>query len=169
MEENIDKRLDLKEKVNNLYQKNKIKILSIISIIILAIFLVIFLGINKKKNNMLVSEKYIEAGIHLSENQNEKAKIILKEIIYEKNDFYSVLALNTILEKNLEDNKNEILNFFNEIEKLKLSNEQKDIVKFKKALYLLKIAELKEANNLLKQLVDTNSNLKKLAKEILTK
>ena len=49
MEENIDKRLDLKEKVNNLYQKNKIKILSIISIIILAIFLVIFLGINKKK------------------------------------------------------------------------------------------------------------------------
>ena len=118
---------------------------------------------------MLVSEKYIEAGIHLSENQNEKAKIILKEIIYEKNDFYSVLALNTILEKNLEDNKNEILNFFNEIEKLKLSNEQKDIVKFKKALYLLKIAELKEANNLLKQLVDTNSNLKKLAKEILTK
>ena len=94
MEENIDTRLDLKEQVNNLYQKNKIKILSIISIIILAIFLVLFLGINKKKNNILVSEKYIEAGIHLSENQNEKAKIILKEIIYEKNDFYSVLALN---------------------------------------------------------------------------
>ncbi len=169
MEENQDKNLEFKNKLIIFYQKNKLTIYSILSLIIITIFIIFFLQINKKKENILVSEKYIESGIYLSVGQNEKGKQLLKDIIFDKNNFYSVLALNVILEKNLETNKDEIIKYFKVIEKLKLSKEQKDLVKFKKALYLLKMSDLEEGNNLLEQLSNSESNLKKLADEILNK
>ena len=169
MEENQDKNLEFKNKLIIFYQKNKLTIYSILSLIIITIFIIFFLQINKKKENILVSEKYIESGIYLSVVQNEKGKQLLKDIIFDKNNFYSVLALNVILEKNLETNKDEIIKYFKVIEKLKLSKEQKDLVKFKKALYLLKMSDLEEGNNLLEQLSNSESNLKELADEILNK
>ena len=49
----------------------------------------------------MISEKYVKAGILLSNNKNEKAlKNYYEEIILSKNKFYSILALNTIIEKN---------------------------------------------------------------------
>ena len=53
-----------------------------------------------EKNNILIGEKYVEAGLKLSSNQTDKAKEIYEEIIYSKNNFYSILALNAIIEKN---------------------------------------------------------------------
>ena len=41
--------------------------------------------------------------------KNEKSKIIYEEIILSKNQFYSILALNNILEKKLETDKNKIV------------------------------------------------------------
>ena len=77
----------------------------------------------------------------MTTNQSDKAKQILKDIIYKKDKFYSVLSLNLILEKNLEIEKDEILKYFSIIESLKLSKDQKDLVKFKKGLYLLKMSD----------------------------
>ena len=93
----------------------------------------------------------------------------MKDIIYKKDKFYSVLSLNLILEKNLEIEKDEILKYFSIIESLKLSKDQKDLVKFKKGLYLLKMSDPEEGYKLLKQLVNSDSNLKKLAQEVLNK
>ena len=39
-------------------------------------------------------------------------KILFEEIILSKNKFYSILALNTILEKKLEKDKNKIIKIF---------------------------------------------------------
>ena len=60
-----------------------------------------------KKKNEIISEKYIQAGLYLSSNEMKNAKKIYEEIIESKNKFYSILALNTILEKNLESNDKE--------------------------------------------------------------
>ena len=96
---------------------------------------VIFLNIYNKKQNSLIAEKYIQAGIFLSMEENEKSKKIYEDIILSKNKFYSILSLNTILEKNLEEDKNKILYYFSVLESLNLSIEQQNLIKFKKSLY----------------------------------
>ena len=67
-----------------------------------------------------------------------KCKKIYEDILKSNNRFYSTLALNNIIEKNLENNDDKILEYFDTIEKLQKNKEQKDILKFKKALFLLK-------------------------------
>ena len=63
-----------------------------------------FLDYSKSNKNEKISEQYIKAGIHLTSNEKEKSKLIYKEIILSKNKFYSVLALNSIIENELEEN-----------------------------------------------------------------
>ena len=55
--------------------------------------------------------------------RKKKAKILFEEIILTKNKFYSVLALNTIVEKNLILNEKKIIEYF---ETLKNSSSNKD-------------------------------------------
>ena len=74
-----------------------------------------------------------------SQYDEEKSKNLYEEIILSKNKFYSVLALNMILEKELEENQDKVLNYFKIVENLNISKEQKDLIKFKKALFLIKI------------------------------
>ena len=71
------------------------------------------------KKNQFISEKYIQAGLFLNLNKNNESKEILEEIILSKNKFYSVLSLNVILEKNLENDKQKILEYFEIVEDLK--------------------------------------------------
>ena len=116
-----------------------------------------------------MSEKFVKAGLYLSSNNREKSKDLYEEIILSKNKFYSILALNTILEKDLVTDKNKIFQYFKIVEELNKPQEQTDLVIFKKALYLIKISNIKEGNELLKKLIDENSKLKLLAEEILAK
>ena len=116
-----------------------------------------------------MSEKYIQAGIYLSKNKNEESRKLLEEIIFNKHKFYSILSLNIILEKKLEKNFDKVLNYFEIIEKLRISKSQKNLVSFKKALFLLKNDQTEQGNNILSKLIDTNSEFKFLAEQILNK
>ena len=111
-------------------------IISFFLILSIGVFL-IFFKINSEKKNDLISEQFIQAGINLDLNKTELSKKIYSEIIYKKNKFYSVLALNIILEKKLETDENTILSYFKIIENLKLPKEKKDLVILKKALFLI--------------------------------
>ena len=90
-----------------------------------------------------------------------------EEIIKSKNKFYSILALNTILEKNWKIMKNKIINYFNILQDLSIPSEQKDLLIFKKALYLIQISKTEEGKNLLKKLSNSNSYLKNISDQIL--
>ena len=92
-----------------------------------------------------------------------------EEIIRSENKFYSILALNEILEKELISDKKKILNYFEIAMQVSKSHEQLDLINFKKALYLLKISNDKEANDILNNLIKKNSKLKTIAKEVITK
>ena len=105
----------------------------------------------------------------ISSNENEKAKAILDEIILSENKFYSILALNILLEKNLEKDKNKILNYFEIIEKSNKIKIQKELIILKKALYLLKNSEIEKGEKILNELSKSDSNFKSLAEEILSK
>jgi hypothetical protein len=167
MEQSTDKKIELKDRIILFYNKNKLAVYSSICILILAIIVSLFVTSNIKKKNNLIAEKYIEAGLHLASNKKEKSKIIYEEIILSKNKFYSILALNNILENNLVPDENKILNYFKLVEESNKSKDYKDLIIFKKALYLIKAGRLQKGNLLLKNLIDDNSQLKPLAEEIL--
>ena len=75
-----------------------------------------------------------------------------------------------MIENNLISDKNEILNYFQIIEKINIPQEQRDLIVFKKALFLIKISNnKKDGNELLENLIKNNSKLNSLAKEVLNK
>ena len=70
--------------------------------------------------------------LYLASENKDKAKKIYEEIILSKNDFYSILALNKIVEKNLVIEENKVLEYFNILEKSISSKDEKDLIILKK-------------------------------------
>ena len=169
MEQNIDNKIELKDRLIPFYNNNKFKIYIFTGILLAITIFTILLKINQEKKNSLISEKYIEAGLLLNSGKKEKSKKIYEEIILSKNKFYSTLALNNILEKELISDKDLILEYFQIIEDNNMTKEQIDLIVFKKALYFLKSGNNVEGNSLLKKLINENSKLKFLAEEALVK
>ncbi len=167
MEQSIENKIEVKKRLLNFYNSNKLKIYFLFSIIILSLISFTLIKYKNEKNNILVGEKYVEAGLNLSLNQPDKAKEIYEEIIYSENNFYSILALNAIIEKNLIKDKEKILKFFEIVEKSNSQKSQKDLIILKKAIYMIKVSDIQNGNNLLKELIKNNSPLKSIAKEIL--
>ena len=166
MENEITNKSNLIERISNIVKKKKKLLLSILLIIIAILLAMIFLNYYQDNQNEKISEKYIKAGIYLSSKDKEKSKSIYKEIIFSKNKFYSILALNNIIENDLEENNDEVLKFFEIVQKINITPEQRNLVKLKKALYFKKISRDTEGNKLLEEIIADNSIWKETALEI---
>ena len=169
MEENLSNKKESIERVISFYKRNKKKTLITLIILPLLGFTLFFINNHHKVNNELISEQYTQANIFISKNENEKAKEALDKIILSENEFYSLLALNRMLEKNLETNNNKILQYFDTLEKIKHPKETSNLIKFKKSLYLLSIGNITSGKKLLNSLIEENSIFKEAAKEIIDK
>ena len=165
--DNLDQKIELKERIIIFYKKNKLKIIFFNIGFLILISAIFFIKFFEEKKNVTASEKYIEAGIYLASNNEEKAKELYENIIKSKSKFYSYLSLNSILEKNLENDKEKVLTYFNIVENLKITKNQKDLISLKKALYLIKNSEIQVGKNLLIEISKSNSSYKSLADEIL--
>tara|TARA_Y200000002_G_C22610621_1_gene633641 strand:+ start:677 stop:1186 length:510 start_codon:yes stop_codon:yes gene_type:complete len=169
MEESIKNKPELKNRLANLYKNNKPKIYVFLSILLVSLITFSYLKYNNEKKNITISEKYIKAGLFLSSQNLEKSKVLYEEIIYSKNSFYGILALNTILEKNLISDKEKILDLFQILITSKLSQEQIDIINLKKSLFLIKNSDFEKGKKILEELIENKSKLKSLAEEIIKK
>ena len=74
MELNTENKLNFREKLINFYNLNKVKIFTLLFVILLILASFIFLNNQKQKKITLISEKYVEAGIYLSAKKNNEAK-----------------------------------------------------------------------------------------------
>ena len=81
---------------------------------------------NQKKKNISQAENYIKVGIYLSNGKEKQAVKIYEEIIKSENKFYSILVLNSILEKNLVREKEKILDYFEILETINYSEDTLD-------------------------------------------
>ena len=169
MEQDLENKIDFVEKLKNFYINQKKKIFFFIFILLAVLISAFFIEKNQLKKNILISEKYIQAGLYLSAGKRDEAKFIYKEIISTKNNFYSILSLNTIIDKDLITDKSKILEYFEVLENASISEENKDLLTLKKGLYLIKISDLKNGNDLLKKLIEKNSNLKSIAEQLVNK
>ena len=169
MDQNLERKQELKNKIINFYNLNKVKVFFFIIIFLIGVISTIFFKINSERKNILISDKYIQAGLYLSSNNDKKAKILFEEIIQSNNKFYSILAFNTILEKNLISDKKQILKYFSVLEKSVNTLDNKDLIAFKKALYSIKFFDNKTGEDLFRDLINKDSILKPLAQEVLEK
>ena len=167
MENKIINQQNLINKINTYIKQKKKHILFIMFILIIFTIGIVILNYYNMNQNEKISEKYIKAGIYLSSQNEKKSKEIYKEIILSKNKFYSLLALNNLIENKLEENNDEIMKLFTVVENIKNEKEQINLIKLKKSLFLLKISKTVEANNLLKEIISSNSIWKDAALEVL--
>ncbi len=167
MDNSLENNTKFKEKLILFYNNNKYKIYLFMFVLLISIISIIAFNILKKKENNLMAEKYVQAGLYLASNNNKEAKNLYEEIINSKNKFYSILALNLIIEKNLITDQKKILDYFQLLEKINYSKDKIDLIKLKKALYLIKFGDKNSGNNILKNLVKENSTIGKISKQIL--
>ncbi len=169
MEQELEKKINFVEKLKNFYIKQKKKIFFFIFILLAILISAFFIKNNQSKKNVLISEKYIQAGVYLSAGKRDEAIFIYKDIISTKNNFYSILSLNTIIDKDLISDKSKILEYFKILENASISEENKDLLTLKKGLYLIKKSDLKNGHDLLKKLIEKNSKLKPIAEQLINK
>ena len=167
MEQIIDKKPDLKDSILFFLKNNKLKIYILASIIFTLILIFLVLSENKKNENIFISENYVKAGLLVSSGQKDEAKKFYENIIMSDNKFYSLLSLNTVLEKNLIEDSEKILEYFAQLEKKNFSEDLKDLILFKKALYLIKIKDPESGKKILENLIKNDSTLKLPAQEII--
>ncbi len=161
-----DEKINSITEVQNFLKNNKKKVITSFILLIIAFIAFIFFNNYQSSKNEKISEKFIQAEIYLSSDKKDESKQIYKEIILSKNKFYSLLALNEIIDNDLEKNNEEVLKLFNIIENIKVEKEQKNLIKLKKALYLIKISKNEEGKKLLSEIISDNSIWKDTAIEI---
>ena len=142
-------------------------LISLIVLLCLIIFGFFGLDILKNKKNEKTAEKFVQAGLFFTQNDLETSKRLYLEVIDDENKFYSLLALNNIIEKNLIEDTKKVLELFKKIENIKTEKTHQDLVKLKKALYLMKSSKSGESEKLLNEIIENNSVWKEVALEIL--
>ena len=118
MDQSLENKINIRARIINFYNLNKIKIFFLALILIISLISLLFIKQNEKRKNILIAEKYVKAGIYLASNKPDNASELYEEIILSKNKFYSILSLNTILERNLIEDKIKIIEYFELIEKM---------------------------------------------------
>ena len=169
MDQSLDNKPDFKLNLISFFKRNKLKILLFSTIAIVLSAVIFIFDEKQKKENIIISEKYVKAGLLLNENRKDEAITYYEEIIQSKNKFYSLLALNLILEKDLINDKAKIIQYFSKLEKMDYSSELSDLIQFKKALYLIKIKEVEKSQKIFERLIAKDSNLKLAVQEIINK
>ena len=167
MDQDKEKNIEFIDKFKLFFVEQKIKIILICSAFIIILITFAVTKIFQERKNILISEKFIKANIFLSSENKDKSKELYEEIIKSKNKFYSILALNMILEKRLENNEDKIIKYFDILQDLSIPSDQKDLLIFKKALYLIQISKTEEGKNLLRKLSNSESYLKNISNQIL--
>tara|TARA_B100001741_G_C16383277_1_gene518878 strand:+ start:206 stop:829 length:624 start_codon:yes stop_codon:yes gene_type:complete len=139
--------------------KSKLKI--IISILIFLFFIILFMGwmdYQNKKNKLKLSENFIEAKVLLSENKKIESYEIFKQLVNKKEKIYSPLSLFFIIDRNLENDENVLLKYFDTILSIKdLEPEDLNLMKLKKAIFISQNADEQSILSLLNPIINSNS------------
>ena len=152
--------------------KQNIKSLFFAGLILIASLILIMVLNQKRENNLIaISDQYYQAKILINNNRTSEAKNILESIILKKNKVYSPLSLYLIIDTNIEQDNKKITMFFDELIKIKkLSDENKNLIKIKKALYLSSFVKDEQLLiDLLNPIINSNSLWRATAIEFMVK
>jgi len=147
-----------KSKLKKFYEANKILIFLAVLIIIIASASVSFYLEAKEKKNIYLSDNYLTAKVYLKNGDRNKAKSVLKTVIFANNSTYSTLSLFLILNENLIADQEELSNLFDHVlENNKFEKEIKNLIIFKKALFQSNFVSELELLEAVKPLINTDT------------
>ena len=125
-----------REKIKNFLINNRKLLISIIIVLILALFSFFSYQAYKDGHKDWLANKYNSAVNEIENVDKSNAISSMKEIIKDKDSTYSPLALYFLIDNNLLDNKNEINKLFDIlINETDVEPEIKNLLYYKKALY----------------------------------
>ena len=141
------------------FLKANIKIfLYIFGILILIIAAIIWFTNNNKTKLTKISDNFINAQILIEKGKKNEAEKILSNIVLEKNSPYSSLSLFLIIENKLIDNKETIINYFDEVINNNSFNEEDlNLLRLKKAIFISDISMEQEILGLINPIINSNS------------
>ena len=147
-----------KSKFRRLYDANKLLIFSTLFVLIITSISFSFYTVSREKKQILLADNYMVAIFYLQNNERDKGRKILKEIILANNRTYSTLSLFLILDEDLVEEQREISNLFDHLlANNKFEQEVKNLIIFKKTLFLSNFANELEMVENAKQLINTNT------------
>ena len=142
----------------NLILSNKKKLLLLAGVIFLSLIYFWWADNIKKKDRYKNSEDFISAKIFLSKNENEKSLEILKNIISTNDEVYSPLSLFLIIDRNLNENRENVLKYFDQIISINsLEKDDLNLLKLKKAIYISDSADENDLLEILNPILNSNS------------
>ena len=146
------------EKIKNFFINNRKILISILLLIL--IFLISYFAFTeyKKKQKLKISDQYNSTLVEYSENNKEKTKKSLVDLIYKNDSTYSPLSLYFIIDNKLITERSKInILFDNIIEEVSLDNEIKNLIIYKKALFNADVSQENELLDILKPIINSNS------------
>ena len=146
------------EKVRNFFNKNKIKIISILLSIVIVLIGAYSFDKYKTNQKIEISDKFNSITLTYSENTKDYTVKNLVEIINEKDPTYSPLSLYFIIDNKLISDQRELNSYFDIlIKNTSLDEEIKNLVIYKKALFNADEVEEGVLLNILNPLINSKS------------
>ena len=146
------------EKIKNFFVNNKNSLL-ISVIIIIGILIGYFAYVEHNENKKIeISNQYNSAVAEYSEENKERIKNILVDLVFKNDPTYSPLSLYFIIDNKLITEKSKINDLFNNlIKEISLDDEIKNLIIYKKALYNADNSEENELLEILKPITNSDS------------
>ena len=159
----------LQKNFSNFIKKNFKVILVFLAIIFILLFVFLFYKNIQEKNNIKIAEKYTQASLLIKQKKISESKLLLEDIINKDHQFYSPLALYLIIDNKIEDDNAKIIVFFDQVLKNNsISKENLNIIKIKKAIYLINTDEEEKVIKTLNPIINSNSAWRRVAINLLT-
>ena len=144
--------------LKSFFLSNKKKLFLLIGVIFFSLIYFWWADYTKKKDRYKNSEDFIAAKIFLSNNENQKSLEVLKKIISTNDEVYSPLSLFMIIDRNLEENRENVLKYFDQIISINsLEKEDLNLLKLKKAIYISDSADETDLLKMLNPILNSES------------
>ena len=148
----------------NFVKQNSKLLILLLATILIFLFTYLFYKNFQDKSNIQIAEKYTTASILIKQKKIEESKILLEAIIKKKHQFYSPLSLYLIIDNDIENDNKKIISFFDQILKNNsISKENLNLIKIKKAIYLINIDDEKLIIETLNPVINSNSVWREIA------
>jgi predicted negative regulator of RcsB-dependent stress response len=147
------------------FTRHNLKIFVSIFVSILILFLSFFFFKNlQEKNSIKIADQYTQASILVKQKKILESKLLLESIISENHQFYSPMALYLIIDNNIVSEKLKIISFFDKIlNNNSIGKENLNLIKIKKAIYLIGLDNEKLIIETLNPIINSNSVWRNIA------
>ena len=147
-----------KSKIKKFYESNKILIFSSILILIISFVSLSFYLESKESKKILLSENYVQAKFYLENGNKSEALNTLKKVIFANDSTYSTLSFFLILNQNLISDYKEISILYDHLlENNKFEKELRNLLIYKKALFISNSIIESELLETIKPLLNTDT------------